>query len=351
MSKATPVNQEGYTLMPPLTGVFEITSRCNLQCPHCFVFPKNERELPTEDVKKIISSLKDLGILILLMSGGEPFIREDILQIIDHAASMKFSHVVIPSNCILISDTTIARLKSYKGITIMVSLDASTPEAYDKFRNAEGSFQKVVETVKNLQKASVSVSASTVIGSFTVEELPRIFQLLRELHIKRWFIDRIQPSRTSKDLCYDPSPEQLKKAFQFLFEAQKTMQVSFSENMKHLWWLVKDEPWFPSQQIVYSDHPKCGAAKISVTITSAGDVIPCVQWREPVGNALHQPLKDIWAQADLFWKLRSLTVDQIEVCSHCDHVRICGGGCRAMVRLWGKSLNTPDPRCILTKRR
>lgn len=339
--------------MPPLTGVFEVTSRCNLQCPHCFVFPKNEAELPTKDAKKIISDLKDLGILILCISGGEPFIREDILQIIEFTMAKKFSHVVIPSNCTLINDIIIDHLNLYEGrITIMVSLDVSTPEAYDRFRNAKGSFQQVVETVKKLQNASVSVSAATVLGSSTVEKLPHIHQLLKRLDINRWFIDRIQPSPTSQDfMCYDPSPEQFKKAFKFLFEAQKAMHISFSENLKHLWWLVEKEQWFPSEQIIYSEYPKCGAAKMSVTITCTGDVIPCVQWREPVGNALRTPLKDIWARADLFKKLRSLTADKIEFCSQCDHALVCGGGCRAMAAQWGKSLNTPDPRCILVNRR
>lgn len=342
-----------YTLISPLIGVFEVTSRCNLHCPHCFVFPKKEMELPTEDVQKIISDLKDLGILMLCISGGEPFIREDITDIIDFAMSQKLPHVLIPSNCTLIDEKIINQLKKYKGkITIMVSLDTSTPEAYDQFRNTKGSFEKVVETVRKLQNASISVSAATVLGPSTIEGLPHIFQLLKRLDITRWFIDRIQPSVVSNNvMCYDPSPEQFKKAFQFLFEAQKVMHVSFGENLKHLWWLVEHEPWFPTEQVIYSAYPKCEAAKTSVTITSTGDVIPCVQWREPVGNALKESLKDIWVHADLFEKLRSLTADHIEFCSQCSHALVCGGGCRAMARLWSKSLNTPDPRCILTKRR
>lgn len=347
-----PMNEE-YALISPLVGVFEVTSRCNLHCPHCFVFPKKEIELPLEDAQKVISDLKDLGILMLCISGGEPFIREDITDLVDFAMSQKIPHILIPSNCTLIDDGIINHLKNYKGkITIMVSLDASTPEAYDQFRNTQGSFQEVINTVEKLQNAAISVSAATVMDPLTIEGLPHMYQLLKRLNINRWFIDRIQPPSDSNDVrCHDPSPEQLKKAFQFLFETQKVMHVSFGENLKHLWWLIEREPWFPTEQVIYSKYPKCEAGKTSITITSSGDVIPCVQWREKVGNALTESLRDLWFHSALFKELRSLTTDQIEFCSHCSHVLVCGGGCRAMARRWGKSLNTPDPRCILTERR
>lgn len=145
-----------YSLIPitkPANVHLEFTYNCNLRCLHCnFWKKKKKEELSIDEIKKLISDLSDwLGNFFLLISGGEPFMRDDLLEIADYAAN-KGIGVNVNTNAALIDKTLAKKIINSKIDTLFISLDSLNPKEHDFTRNVEGTTKKVLDAIKYLSK-------------------------------------------------------------------------------------------------------------------------------------------------------------------------------------------------------
>lgn len=334
----------------PVITYLEISGRCNLKCDHCYIGEQSQKELSLSEWKRIITEFADAKTFILSLGGGEPLLRKDFVQILDHTIAEGITHVLVPTNGTLLPESVLDFVKKTDAnVTFMVSLDSHRQEFHDKLRGVKGTFLKVKKHLKKIAEAGQSCALSTVITKGNCCDIKEIWKFMEDMHIKKWYLDRVQPVGYAKQSVreWEPSRKEWEDTLRFLLGTaynQDAMLV-FGDALRNLFWMIKEEPWFPQGLVRESHFPKCEAGKTSMTITATGDVIPCTEWRKPVDSIKERTLKEIWDENSFYHELRALRVDHIDVCGDCPEKTFCGGGCRGIAYEYSGSIYAPDPRC------
>lgn len=341
---------EKYVLKAPIVIYLEISGKCNLKCDHCFIGEKPQKELSTSEWKEIITECAEMGVLVLGLAGGEPLIRKDFLQLLDHAISEGMKTIIIPTNGTVMLEGIFEYLeKADAKITFMVSLDSHRQEFHDELRGVDGTFQKVMNHLNEFLEAHQLCALSTVITKENCHDVMGIWEFIRNMGIKKWFLERVQPIGSARQSTreWELSEEEWGDTLRFLFREAygKGVTLAFGDAFRSLFWLARNEPWFPQGLVRESPYPKCEAGKTSMTITATGDVITCAPWRKPIDSVKDHTLTEIWNENPFYQELRALRVDHIEVCKDCEEKTFCGGGCRGVAYEYSGSLYAPDPHC------
>ena len=166
--------------------VWNMTRRCNLKCVHCYaqaVDPDGKDEISTEQGKAIISDLAAYGAPVMLFSGGEPLVRQDLPELASYATE-KGMRAVISTNGTLITKEKARELKAINLSYVGISLDGAE-EIHDKFRGVPNSFKKALEGLENCKAEGLKVGLRFTINKRNVVEIPKVFKLLRELEVPR----------------------------------------------------------------------------------------------------------------------------------------------------------------------
>ena len=160
---------------------------CNLTCTHCLVnsSPTGERGLPTEQLRRLIDELSELGVARFYFTGGEPFIRKDIFDLIHYVTSAKQTELIILTNATVFRGEALKRLGDCdrRLLKLQVSIDGATPETNDAIRG-QGSFAASTEGLRRAGELGFDTSLTTVIAARNAHELLRLTDLAKQLGAK-----------------------------------------------------------------------------------------------------------------------------------------------------------------------
>jgi radical SAM protein with 4Fe4S-binding SPASM domain len=148
----------------PLRVMYELTYRCNFKCPHCYV-PfryRKKRELPTRQVFSILNQLSDIGCFYLGFTGGEPFMRSDMLDILRYARKRGFQ-IIIYTNGSLIDKITAKELGRIRPNKVDITIPAMTKDVFERITNAPGSHEKVFNAIDLLKREGVALGFKTCV--------------------------------------------------------------------------------------------------------------------------------------------------------------------------------------------
>lgn len=165
----------------PFRYFLELTYRCNLACPYCYVGnERNKKELTTEEWKSVIDQIPFYGIVTLV--GGEPLIRKDFVEILEYVSRKVWGKVHVVSNGILITDEIIKAFIKYHLLLLSVSLDGYG-DNHDKNRGKDGIFDKIIANLEHLkaQKPSQMVDIKTIVLPNNLDDLPKLYKLCDEM--------------------------------------------------------------------------------------------------------------------------------------------------------------------------
>ncbi|MDP8215718.1 MAG: radical SAM protein [Candidatus Kaelpia imicola] len=180
------IKSSGY-IDKPRTVWFEPTMRCNLRCDFCHQNSRrslNFKELNMQEIEKFLDCVKDWGIDLIEMVGGEIFMREDIFEILDliEIRSMK---VKLGTNGYLLDQERVERLKTYKSIeSIAISIDADR-ERHNSLRKSGDSFQRACRALELLCDAPFIVGLYAIIVSESVDSIGYLIDLASKLKVDR----------------------------------------------------------------------------------------------------------------------------------------------------------------------
>lgn len=197
--------------------IFFVTNKCNSRCKHCFYWKNlnKKNELGLEEIEKIS---KKLGrTQVLLLSGGEPFLRKDLFEIISIFIKNNGVKVVsIPTNALLTKEIIRVADKlseAFPNVTFSInpSIDALY-EKNDKFRGVKGSFIKAIETLKELEKIkkkrkNIEVVVSTVISNFNYRDIDKIINFFKRFDITYHNFELLRGSPKEKNILLPPVNE------------------------------------------------------------------------------------------------------------------------------------------------
>lgn len=322
---------------------WDINNECNLNCKHCRVSEKNDNEkLSLKEAKNLLAECWYNGITMLNLSGGEPFLRNDILEILDYA--QKFEDIVITTNGTLLNDEKCKNLSEYKNIKLSISLDG-LEETHDKFRRKKGAFKKVVDTLPILNKYNIKYAIKYTLSKETAKDAVELLNLVAKLGAKEFNVRRvIVAGNANKDMVL--SNEDYKNIIRELIQNCRKLNVKFRTGDPLLIPIFSEE-W--GIDIKNDDLSKiyagCQAGDEIIYIDYKGNVGACSYIPKFADNIKEKPLDEILQTNKLFIDLREYKNKLEGKCNKCTYKMICGG-CRASALALKKSLFAEDPLCL-----
>lgn len=185
----------------PLRIMFELTYRCNFKCKHCYV-PQSYRkkgELKTKHVFSILDQLKDIGCFYLGFTGGEPFVREDIFDILWYAKKKGFE-LIIYTNGSLINEENANELQRLRPNKIDITIPAMSKDAFESISGVKGSRDNAFKAIDLLHKKGVNLGFKTCVLAKNENEIKEIENFAASLGARHRLDDMLMP-------CLDGSKE------------------------------------------------------------------------------------------------------------------------------------------------
>ncbi len=332
--------------------VWNLTSRCNLECVHCYSGASNKkrlREFTTKQAKKIIKDLKEAKVSTIIFSGGEPLLRKDIFELSKFIKNAGMN-LALSTNGTLIDEKVAAKLKNTGIEYIGISIDG-TELTHNLLRQKTYAFQKALSAVKVCKKLGLKVGLRFTIAKYNIKELRYILGLIEDLKIPRFCL---------YSLVYSGRGEKLKSADLSNYQRRLVMDELISSVDK-----FKDKT-----QILTTDNPcdgvyvykklnkdslntgalrgGCSAGVRLFNIDSKLDVHPCQFWQDyTLGNCLERRFSEIINSDDeLLKQLRNKEKFLKGKCGLCNYKSMCGG-CRVRAKFVHGDIWQEDPSCYL----
>ena len=360
----------------PYVVSWNLTYRCNLACEHCYLdaggpsavpqraedAPRGPRllavenfadrsELGTEECFRVIDEIVAFAPECLtILTGGEPLLRRDILEIVRRAAERGL-WVVVGTNGVSITENVARRLADAGARGLSLSLDALDPERHDRFRMVRGAWQNTVDGAEILNRTGLPFIVQTTAGSHNLGELEAIADFAHDrLAAKVWNLYFLVPTGRGQFVS-DMTPEQYDEVLASLYRIQRKYDRRMLVNAKcapHYIKTVLEHGAESDPKIrTYSGGAGgCPAGTHYMGIRPNGDVTPCPYLPVFAGNLRRSSLTDLWTSSGLFTDIRRRS-SLGGRCGPCEMNAHCGG-CRARAYGMTGDLMAEDPLCTHT---
>jgi len=214
---------------PPHLVSYAVTRKCNLKCKHCYSDALDAAapdELSTSEAKKLLDTLADWGIQLLIFDGGEPLCRDDFFEVTKYASQRKM-RIVVGSNGTLIDARTAERMKDVDVQAVQISIDGAKPETHDSFRGEEGSFEKAMQGAEACKQVGLPFQFGMVIRRQSIPEVPSMLELaVKSGANAAEFFDLVQVPRVRKECPQEIlTNDERKTVMEWLAEAQQDCPI------------------------------------------------------------------------------------------------------------------------------
>ncbi len=346
--------------------VWNSTKSCNLRCVHCYFdahAKKDKGELTTEQAKVMIDDLAAFGAPVLLFSGGEPFMREDLFELGKYALS-KGLRTVISTNGTLITKDTAKKIKETGFSYVGISLDG-LEKVNDELRKSQGAFEKTLEGIRNCHACGIRAGLRFTINKHNFRDIAGIFDLLENEGIKRaCFYHLVYSGRGSRMIKEDLTKEESRDVMDLIFdrtirlsrknEDAEILTVDNHTDGVYLYLRLKKEDKNRAEETL-------GLLKINggnksgigiADVDNLGFVHPDQFWRYySLGNVKARKFGDIWSDEsdELLKGLRNRLPLLKGKCGRCHFQDICAGNFRVRAEAVYGDVWQEDPACYLSE--
>jgi 12,18-didecarboxysiroheme deacetylase len=345
--------------------VWNVTKRCNLKCLHCYAQATATGapdELSRAQGLDLLRDLKDFGVPVVLFSGGEPLLREDLSDLVRQTVAYGM-RAVISTNGTLIDREMARRLKDLGLSYVGISLDG-TEAVHDKFRGQSGAFAAAMAGVRHCQAAGLKVGLRFTVSRLNFQEVPAIFDLVEAYDIPRiCFYHLVYAGRGSRLVEEALSHVQTRELVDLicartrrLFTAGRPVEVLTVDNHA-------DGPYIYLKLL--QEDPERAAEVLELLKMNEGNNsgrgIGCVSWDGQVhadqfwrhysfGNVGERPFGEIWRDLrnPLMARLKDKKRHVTGRCAQCRWLEVCAGNFRVRAEALTGDLWAPDPACYLT---
>lgn len=312
-----------------------LTYRCNNNCSHCYnARPRNFAEISTDDWKRILDQLWQLGIPHIVFTGGEPTLRADLPELIAHAE--KNGQITgINTNGRRLNDQSFLDELLKAGLDhVQITLESHDAEIHDGMVSAHGAWQQTVSGLKNALKSPLYVMTNTTLLQDNSRYLTETLEYLSQTGV---------PTVGLNALIYSGRGLTVGSAIKesalppLLTIAQ---QHTNAHGQRLIWYTPTQYCHFDPIQMELGVKG-CTAALYNMCIEPDGSVIPCQSYYQPIGNLLTDTWDSIWNH-ELAVSLRERR-DAPAECTSCQIFAECGGGCPLARQAIGSDLFKPTP--------
>ena len=316
---------------------WETTRRCNLACKHCRAVAEDhpyDNELDTRASFRLLEQIKEVGDPIIILTGGEPLLREDIFDIAAFGTKLGLRMVMAPNGTLITRDN--AKKMKDSGIKrISVSLDGSTPETHDAFRGLENAFENSIRGIKIAKAAGIEFQINTTITKTNLDQIPKILDLAENLGAKAHHIFLLVPTGRGKYIVdSEINAKEYEETLNWFYDqSQKTSLQLKATCAPHYYRILRQRAKKDGKKVSFETHGLdavtrgCLAGTGFCFISHVGRVQTCGFLDVECGDITQQTFKDVWENSQVFNTLRDFN-NLENKCGICEYKRVCGG-CRA----------------------
>ena len=321
-----------------VSAYLHVTQRCNLNCVGCYSYDDQRNclpDAPLDAIERALDELTAAGLATLIISGGEPFLRDDLPDIVAYAKrTCGIKAVTVLSNGTCLTEGALAALAPNVDC-VSISFDGCSASAPAYIRE-EQRFDELVEAVRMVQRAGIPAHIIPTVHAKNVDDLASYVQLSRDLGASLNF----------SLLTCEPDDEVLGGLLPGADELRMLGRALLTlDNGKPL--PAMDAPVGVNLTV----KRNCGAGCKSLSVDADGTIYPCHMLHRPelaMGNAFTGAVLDA-LQTDVSRTFQTLDAEKFEDCGACRYLRICGGGCRARSLFESGNLESKDSYCLMTQ--
>ncbi len=293
----------------PRFATVYIENKCHLRCDHCYESAEShphDARMSLADYDKLFDELAALGVLYLSLTGGEIFLRGDVLDIAALGRKKRFAVRLFTSGT-LINEERADRIAQLKVSEVQVSLYSADPAVHDAFVGQPGAHAKTVRALRLLRERSVLTVLKTQALTINIDALETLAQLAESVGAD-FRVDPLVHPRMNGDphpLRYLVPPEVLQRKLL----AEPHLFTAFHGRSA--------ESMCGGDALRTSESTLCAAARDVVSIAADGGVLPCASFPIAGGNVKERSLVDIWRRSRLFHEVRATTFGDMSACQGC----------------------------------
>ncbi len=335
----------GGTLLPHVVA-WNLTRRCNLECSHCYIsagaWHGTEGELSTEECFRVLDDLLAVNpSMLLILSGGEPLLRDDLESIAERAASAGAT-VVVGTNGTLLTEERIESLKAAGVRGVAVSVDSLNPTYHDRFRHGTGALEATLAAVDRLVQHELDFIIQTSLTKGNRNELSDLVAWAAEkgaVSFNLYFLVPTGRGEGMQGLTPDENEEVLAELLSLEQEYRGRLMIRSKcqpQLMRHVL-----EAGVESGLLNYETRCPCGVHYCR--ITPEGKVTPCPYLPAVAGDLMRESFLDVWTSSPVFGALREGELGG--KCGRCEYREVCGG-CRARAYAQSGDPLASDESCV-----
>jgi heme b synthase len=357
------------TYPSPRLVFWETTAGCNLTCIHCRRIEVSDqvtpRDLSRDEAFQLVDQLAEVGTPVLVLSGGEPLMRPDILEIARYATDAGLP-VALATNGTLITASLAEQIRDSGIKRVSISFDGANAATHDMFRNLPGSFDAATRGLTALRDVGVPVQINTTVAKHNQEQLEAILQLTKSLGAVALHFFLLVPVGCGVEIAEEQmiSAEDYERVLNWLYDKEQqepnlqlkatcaphyfrvTRQRRAQENRQGT---RSEMPPSHQRQVHGGSHMHaatkgCLAGTGVCFISHQGEVFPCGYLPVEAGNIRRQRFADIWEHSELFTELRNPDL-LTGKCGLCHFKSLCSG-CRARAYGMVGDYLAEEPFCV-----
>ncbi|ELZ82883.1 coenzyme PQQ synthesis protein E-like protein [Haloferax larsenii JCM 13917] len=346
--------------------VWNTTRRCNLYCEHCYAgadLDPAQGELSTAEAKGLIDDLADYDVPVLLFSGGEPLVREDLVELVDYCTD-RGVRAVLSTNGTLITEEKAQALKdaglSYAGVSV-----DGLQERNDRFRGKDGAFEAAVRGIKNCLSVDLKTGLRYTITEHNAADMEDVVDLLYDVGVDRFCFYHLDYGGRGGDIAdADLDDEAQRRAVNRLFDMTREYHAEGEEIETLLVGNYADSAYVVEYAEEELGHERAEEIHQYLRVNGGdptGERVADVDYRGDVhltqfwqsyslGNVRDRSFGDIWDDESnpLLARLREREEHLTGKCASCQYQDVCRGSSRLRALAGSGDLFGPDPQCYLT---
>lgn len=304
---------------PRLSSIqFELTSRCNERCIHCYI-PNGKKnhgfDMPLGKVKDIIAQFAAMGGLLVTLSGGEALMHRDIAEIMRYCRQ-KDLQISLLTNLALLKDDLIPVMQEVNLSIVQTSLYSMNPDIHDYITTIKGSWAKTVDAILKLYRANVPVQISCPVMKANKSGYDRVMKFAQSLNMKAQtdYIMMAQSDLDTQNLANRISIDET----EILIKDIIANDINYKELVDNI------TPFSSISEEEFANMPLCGVGLNQICVTSNGDLYPCAGWQANIlGNVFKDSLKNVWENSEGIKELRAVTRKDFPKCLKCEARDYC----------------------------
>ena len=289
----------------------EVANECNERCVHCYIPHKYKTSsIDPSLFYRVIEEGRDVNIIHVTLSGGEPLLHKDIIGFLRKCREMDLS-VNVLSNLTMLSDEIVSEMKNNPLLSVQTSIYAMNPIVHDGITKLEGSLEKTIRGVYKLLEVGIPVQISLPIMKQNKDDFVSVIKWGYENNISVAVEPVILASydHTGDNLCNRLSLEEVGNSIDF------ELSEGYADIISDL---------AREKEALKSDDPICSICRYSFCVSATGEVYPCVGWQTNViGTLENQSLRDIWENSYKIAQLRKIKRKDFIECVDCKDRGYC----------------------------